>query len=526
MGVSAEQFQKLEYAAGMSGVSVGTLESAAKKLQASGSQLSLDEALLQIASIGDESERAAAAEELFGKGAYELTPLLNAGAEGIQGLMDQASQYGMVMSNDAVAAGAAFGDSLAMLTQTVEGMKNNLLANLFEPLTTIMGGITDLIAGVDGAQEKISAGVQQLVSNVSKELPKILDAMAGILMGLLEAITANLPLLMEQGVQIVMQMVTGIVTMLPDILDAAVECIITLCNGLTDSLPELIPVMVDAILTMVQGLLDNLPEIINCALELILALAQGLIDAIPKIIERLPEIISSLVDGLIAMIGDLVSAGIDLIIALAKGLIDAIPQLIAKIPEIITSIVNKLKDGDALGKIADAGLKLIEGLWNGIKNSITWIKNKIREWVGNVLSFIKGLFGIHSPSKVFAGYGEYLVEGLGEGIIDNTSAATDAMEEMATEVEEAFNPQLDFSVEPEDFKAQNLGTVGAFDYNVNQTINQDKNDWWIDRLVEKLIAATDKEIVLNVDGKAFAQTSINTINDYTRQTGKLALNLI
>jgi hypothetical protein len=44
-------------------------------------------------------------------------------------------------------------------------------------------------------------------------------------------------------------------------------------------------------------------------------------------------------------------------------------------------------------------------------------------------------------------------------------------------------------------------------------------------LVEKLLAATDKDIILNVDGKTFAQTSINTINDYTRKTGKLALNL-
>lgn len=519
MGISAEQFQKLNYAAGMSGVSMGTLEGAAKKLQATGSNLSLEEALLQIASISDESERAQAATELFGKSAYELTPLLNAGAEGIQGMMDQASEYGMVMSNDAVAAGAAFGDSLSMLQQTVSGMKNNLLANLFEPLTTIMGGFTDLIAGVDGAQEKISAGVAQLVNNVIKELPKILTSISSILMGVLEAITANLPLLLEQGVQIVMQMVTGIVQMLPDILDAAVECIITLCNGLTDSLPKLIPVMVDAILTMVQGLLDNLPEIINCALQLIIGLAQGLIAAIPQIIERLPQIIDSLVNGLLVMLPQLIEAGVQLIIALAGGLIKAIPQLISKIPEIIKNVFQALTNSNALSEIGKAGLELVKGLWNGLSNSLSWIRDKIKGWVGNVLSFIKGLFGIHSPSKVFAGYGEYLVEGLGEGIEDNTSAATDAMEEMATEVEKAFNPNLDFAVTPQD-----LGIMGA-DYNINQTVSQDAGESWLDRLVEKLLAATDKNIVLNVDGKTFAQTSINTINDYTRQTGKLALNI-
>ena len=97
----------------------------------------------------------------------------------------------------AVAAGAAFGDSLSMLQQTVSGMKNAMLSNLFEPLGTIMGGFTDLIAGVDGADEKISAGVAQLVSNVAKELPKIITTISSVLMGVLEAITANLPLLLE-----------------------------------------------------------------------------------------------------------------------------------------------------------------------------------------------------------------------------------------------------------------------------------------------------------------------------------------
>ena len=32
-------------------------------------------------------------------------------------------------------------------------------------------------------------------------------------------------------------------------------------------------------------------------------------------------------------------------------------------------------------------------------------------------------------------------------------------------------------------------------------------------------------VVLQIDGKTFAQTSINAINNHTRQTGKLALNL-
>ncbi|MBR0523103.1 MAG: hypothetical protein IJJ75_07915, partial [Firmicutes bacterium] len=82
MGVSAEAYQELAYAAEMSGVSVGALEKAAKKLECT--DLNMEEAMAQIMSIEDASERAAAAADLFGESvAYEMTPLLNAGAEGM-----------------------------------------------------------------------------------------------------------------------------------------------------------------------------------------------------------------------------------------------------------------------------------------------------------------------------------------------------------------------------------------------------------------------------------------------------------
>jgi hypothetical protein len=70
---------------------------------------------------------------------------------------------------------------------------------------------------------------------------------------------------------------------------------------------------------------------------------------------------------------------------------------------------------------------------------------------------------------VFAGYGEFLVEGLSEGIEDNTSEATNAMAEMSREVEKAFNPSLDYSFNTLD-TPEALTAVGSMDYNVNHNI--------------------------------------------------------
>jgi hypothetical protein len=57
----------------------------------------------------------------------------------------------------------------------------------------------------------------------------------------------------------------------------------------------------------------------------------------------------------------------------------------------------------------------------------------------------------------------------------------------------------------------------------------ENNTEWLDKLAAKINGTANNKparIVLNVDGKTFAQTSINTINDLTRQTGSLKLNIM
>ena len=130
--------------------------------------------------------------------------------------------------------------------------------------------------------------------------------------------------------------------------------------------------------------------------------------------------------------------GIELTIKLAVGIIKAIPQLVAKIPQIITSLVNGLKGG--LGKLEDVGKNLVKGIWEGISGSLQWIKNKITGWVGNITSFIKRLFGINSPSKVFKEQiGTNLALGIGEGFSETMRGVN---KEMANAIPTEFDTEI------------------------------------------------------------------------------------
>ena len=77
------------------------------------------------------------------------------------------------------------------------------------------------------------------------------------------------------------------------------------------------------------------------------------------------------------------------------------------------------------------GKNIVEGLWSGISNSFQWIKDKISGWVGNVMDFIKGLFGIHSPSAVMRDeVGKMLGLGMAEGIEDSRNAVNGAVRKL------------------------------------------------------------------------------------------------
>ena len=45
----------------------------------------------------------------------------------------------------------------------------------------------------------------------------------------------------------------------------------------------------------------------------------------------------------------------------------------------------------------------------------SWIKEKVSGFFGGIVDNVKGVLGIHSPSRVFAGIGENMALGLGEG---------------------------------------------------------------------------------------------------------------
>lgn len=108
-------------------------------------------------------------------------------------------------------------------------------------------------------------------------------------------------------------------------------------------------------------------------------------------------------------------------------------SLATKGREAAQSLVNAVveKASELPGKILSIGGQVVEGLWNGINNKVTWLKNKIKSFVGNVTEWLKKFFDIGSPSKLMEKeVGRWLPEGIAVGIDKNAKSVLSSVKSL------------------------------------------------------------------------------------------------
>ncbi|ENO0459418.1 phage tail tape measure protein [Salmonella enterica] len=92
----------------------------------------------------------------------------------------------------------------------------------------------------------------------------------------------------------------------------------------------------------------------------------------------------------------------------------------------------------------DFGGNLISGLVNGIGNALTAAKETVVNFGNSISGWFKETLGIHSPSRVFAGFGDNIAQGAAIGINRSAPDAINASQQMAA----ALIPPLSDIVAP------------------------------------------------------------------------------
>lgn len=443
---------------------------------ASMNQAELFEATVKsLQNVTDEQERMALASDLLGKGAVELGAVFSMTNEELDAQKQKMYELGAYMDEDAIAASDNYQDTMIDLQDSLKGLKISMMSDFLPGITQVMTGLAGVFSG-NGGIEEIRGGLETVIGKITELAPQFLSLGQTLILSLISGFAPMLPQLVSTVFSVLVQGITTITSMIPSmmpsiiagiegimmaLLDAApviidgltqlivelvtwlstgdtittfVNGIIQLASQITNSIALILPVLLPAIVRIISELAqaltspENVMMILNSTLMIIGAVVMALIEAFPEII--------NLVVGLLGNIGETLLMFIDTASTdLAGWFAEVIPNVIAffaniggKIKSWFTETVSKAAQfgADLLGKfrelpskIIEVGSNLIRGIWEGISNMGQWIKDKIAGFGETITNGFKAVFGIASPSKLFADViGSNLALGIGEGFED------------------------------------------------------------------------------------------------------------
>ena len=165
----------------------------------------------------------------------------------------------------------------------------------------------------------------------------------------------------------------------------------------------------------------DMAELTTNLLGSTVTVAENLLPVVEKILENIgvvvqekgPEMIEKFVGYAVEKLPQVIELGMKMVLAIVSGLAKNLPQIVRSVLDMMATIVKTFVS--SLPDIVNVGKQIVKGLWEGIKAMGSWIGDKVSGFFSRIVSGVKSKLGIHSPSRVFAGIGENMALGLGEG---------------------------------------------------------------------------------------------------------------
>ena len=355
------------------------------------------------------------------------------------------------------------------IIQAIVDIANSLLENLpiiLDAVLKIVLGIADslLVNGIPILINALPQLINGIINFLVGSIPMLIEASIQLFMALVNAIPLIIEALVNALPQIITAIVNGLITATPLLIEASIQLFMALVQAIPVIVVELVnamPQIISAVMTGLGQLLLQIGEWSGTLLSKVVSFFGDLISTgatktsefvtkIVDFIKQLPEKIGYWLGFVIGTVAKFVTefpakakeAGTNFV----NNLINFIKNLPDKIHNLLTTIVTKVaewgvnlattgKNGatqlfnavvngvrELPNRIVDIGKNIVEGLWNGITNAKDWLVGKISSFAGGVVDGFKDALGIHSPSRVMAGLGVYITQGLGVGIEEDDSA--------------------------------------------------------------------------------------------------------
>lgn len=307
---------------------------------------------------------------------------------------------------------AGVGAAMEPLQTTMTNFKTNLISGVSPALQELSDAFMDVITGADGAEEGIASAVTGLVDTVSSMasdlLPQLLEIgtqiLGGIMQGLaqstptlmatvsdmilqlIQAVTAFLPQFAEAAVTIASSIVTQLTAFVPQLLQAATTLLMAIVDAVPMIVNTLVPMLPQLITAIVTALLGAVPQLLQAATTLLMAIVNALPTIITALTAALPQILTAITDCLQTSVPVLLQAAITLLMAIVDALPTIIDALVAAIPVIITTLVDFFTNN--IDTILDAAIQLLMALVDAIPEILVALGNALPQIISAILNAV------------------------------------------------------------------------------------------------------------------------------------------
>lgn len=468
VGLSAEEYQKWVYAAGLSGMDESKVEDLAKTQQTffaqakqgygevsgvvarlgydleelGGGAFYMDELqevfnewTQEIANGGEKMWDAYEALEALGISANDLEStepdkLFSKFVSGLTSARDAA--------NDATAAYDALGINITEIEDSGEAFNQVIAALADMEDVTQRNALASQIFGenyialapmLNGGSEAIQAAKQEiedLGGVMSNQAVAASVAFQDSMTRMQTAMTGMKTQLAGDFLPAVTEIMDGMTLVMQGNVEEGTAAIEAGMAHFQEQLDQLGPLAQDALQLLVAVIVENLPTILDAGADMLTALLTGIVQQMPELIPAAVDLVTTIVDTLIDNIDLITAAAIELIVALGIGLIGAIPDLARKVPDIVKAIKDGLSKG--LKDLKDVGREMIAGLWAGAWEKITDLGSDIKAGANRIIKDFEEKFHINSPSKLMRDrIGKKLGKGVGVGFVEEMGTWGDKM---------------------------------------------------------------------------------------------------
>lgn len=384
--------------------------------------------------------------------------------------IDQFNDALLKLDKEGVGAMDAMKDAAFNATGGIETAMTNAKTAVVRSVSAIINAIGtaelgSALGSAAGMFESVFSG-----KNIEKNTQQFSEAIAKMFGNII----SNLPMWISNFAKVFTSLVQQITAMLPELIQKIVdffknqENIIMLINAymqlmiaITQAMPQIISALANALPDIIEAIVDyftnptNLALILQAAVQLFGAMIQAPFIIIGSLLESVGRIYNMVVEKVRSFAFAVQNAARDVFYRIVTAIVSLGAVIINTIGGVIQGAVNKVRS--FVGAMASAAGNLIKGLIKGIGNGTKAVINKIKEICSGALDAVKKFFGIASPSKVMAQMGNYMMQGLENGIASAGAGVVSEAQKVNQAVANAFGVD-DMAINP---------TVGAGNFSSN-----------------------------------------------------------